>query len=146
MRPKTRTLYAIVFGLPLLLAIGLGLAGATLYHSGTFHLEVHEKHANGSSIGIHVPATAAHAVAFLLPAVVKAEIPEEARDHLRLAQEALRALSRCPDGVLVEVESDSEIVLIEKRDGKILLQVDTPAEAVRASFPVRSVSSLLSVI
>jgi len=30
MRTKTRTLYAIIFGLPLLLAIGLGFAGATL--------------------------------------------------------------------------------------------------------------------
>ncbi len=146
MKTKTRTLYAIIFGLPVLLAIGLGLAGATLYHSGTFHLEVCEKHADGASVGIHVPATAAHAVALLLPRMIQAEIPAEAREHLHLARAALEALSRCPDGVFLEVESDEEIVLIEKRDGKILIQVDTPDEAVRASFPVRSATSLLSVI
>lgn len=146
MRTKTRTLFAIIFGLPLLLAIGLGFAGATLYHAGTFHLEVYEKHSDGASVGIHVPATAAHAVAFLLPRVVEAQIPDEARQHLGVARAAMEALSRCPDGIFVDVESDQEIVLIEKRDGKILIHVDTPDEAVRASFPVRSVSSLLSVI
>jgi hypothetical protein len=146
MKTKTRTLFAIIFGLPLLLAIGLGFAGATLFHSGTFHLEVCEKYPGGASVGIHVPATAAHAVALVLPRVVKAQIPAEAREHLHLAQAALQALSRCPDGVFVEVESDEEIVFIEKRDGELLIRVDTRDEVVRASFPVRSVSSLLSVI
>ena len=146
MKAKTRTLFAIVFGLPLLFAIGLGLAGATLYHAGTFHLEVHEKSAHGASVGIHIPATAACAAAMLVPTMVRAEIPDEAREHLHLAREAIMALGRCPDGVFVDVESDEEIVLIEKKNGEILISVDTPAETVRASFPVRSVSSLLSVI
>ena len=62
---------------------------------------------------------------------------------------ALSALSDCPDGVLVDINTSEDIVRIEKRSARVsrgLHRAETPDETVNAAIPLRAAGSVLAPI
>jgi len=144
---RNRTLWAILFGLPLLLVIPLVVIGAGTYTTGSIDVRVVEKGPDGTSVGVHIPAMV---IPFALRCVpvctideVRMEMDDEARQALRLASAVAARLASCPDGVFVDVQSREEVILIEKRSGQIVVFVDTPDETVRCSMPIRTLAKSL---
>ena len=150
MKKRSRGLWAILFGLPALLAVPVVLIGSSVYQAGTIEVRVVEKSRDGVAIGATIPAIAVPLALRLAPAGVMDEFRSELGSDGRWAMDVARAvaeeLSAIPDGVLVDVRTRTEIVTVEKRDGKIELNVDTPGETVRASVPLRAVSALVDAI
>jgi hypothetical protein len=150
MRTQNKTLLVILVGLPVILMAAVAFVGAKFYQPGTIAIQVVEKGAGGTSIGFRMPAMVLPVAAHCLPREVRNEIHCEMSgdvlDHFELVRTVLDELSGCPDGVFVEVRSATEMVVIEKRGGQLVVEVDTPTEAVHCSVPLRSVSTFLDAI
>jgi hypothetical protein len=149
-RRKPRTLFVILFGLPLLLITPLVLVGSSVYHSGTIEVRVVDKTGEGCCVGAHVPAVVVPLALRLAPGHVldeiRGELDEEAIMGLEIARAVLEELSRAPDGVLIDVRTRTELVAIEKRDGKLRVYVDTPDEVVQASIPLGTLKEVVRAI
>jgi hypothetical protein len=148
MAPRTRTLLAIVFGLPLLVAVPLALVGARILQAGTLEVHVVEKGPAGDSVDVRVPAAILPAVATVAPmcSLGGCRLDPDARLALRVAADVLDALRAAPDGVLVDVRTRDEVIRIEKRDGKIEVAVDSREEVVHASMPLGAIRSALGFL
>ena len=73
----------------------------------------------------------------------------EARGHIEpwlpMIETVTRKLAEVPDGtVLVSVESDGETVLIQRRHGRLSVDVDADDADVHVSIPARSVKRIVS--
>ena len=51
----------------------------------------------------------------------------------------LRDLENCPDVTLVKVEGQQSVVVVSKKGGSLLIEVDDPGSRVHVSLPIRSV-------
>ncbi len=149
MTPRTKTLFAILFGIPLLMAASCAAGIIAVQRAGKIEVSIHEK-GGGADIGISAPA-------ILIPVAIhlaKASCPFPGafawHDHADipagLVGDLLVALEGSPDGVLVEMRTDDEVVLVEKRAGKLLVDIDTPDDTIRAAVPLGAARSILSVI
>ncbi|MCL4523725.1 MAG: hypothetical protein M1453_13215 [Acidobacteria bacterium] len=106
---------------------------------GIIGVRVHEKKPDGTNLRLYVPAV-------LVPLGVKLAPERELERALRHAKEFLPAvriaaeeLERIPDGLLVEVRSPREYVLVEKRGGYLVVDVDNERETVHVSVPLKMV-------
>jgi hypothetical protein len=148
MRPQSRTLFAIIFGLPIVVAAPIALVGSKLLTDGTVEVHVVEKGRNGGTVDVCVPASFVP-IAVGLGSACRFEdchLDKEAREALRIADAAIGAMAGAPDGVLVDIRTPDEVVTIEKAGGVLRVHVDTPEEFVRASVPLNAVRSALSFI
>ena len=150
MRPAPRMLWVILFGIPALLVLPIAFVGSQVWEPGTIDVRVVEKHPGGCNVGATVPAMMVPVAMHLIPAEchmqIDADLDEDTRMALDMARAVISQLGRCPDGIYVDVQSDRDIVTIEKRDGKFHIFVDTPDERIDLSVPVHTVSSVLSAI
>ena len=150
MKTKPRALFVILFVVPALLLVPVWLVGSSIYHGGTIEFSVHEKHDGGCRVSGKVPAILVPAAMRLAPASVMDEMRRDVRcevgDALEIVRAVARELSRCDDGVLVDVRTTSEVVTVTKRNGRIEVDVDTPRETVHAAMPLRTLGSVLAAI
>jgi hypothetical protein len=148
MRPQTRTLFAILFGVPVLMVLALAFVGASVLCSGTVEVHVREKRPAGQQVDVLVPAAFLPAAMRFTPlgAMASCHIEPEARRAIRVAAKLLKAMEDAPDGVYVDVRTRDEVVLIEKKDGTISVDVDTASDVVHASAPLKAVRSVLRAI
>jgi len=152
MRKKTgsKKLFAILFGIPILLVAPMALLGASVVRNGVVNVEVLEKGEHGTSVEVKIPGAVVPVAMHFLPECVvndvRCEMDEEARAALAVARGALRALGRSPDGVYVDVRSRDEIVRVEKSGNDLRVYVDTPDEVIRVSIPIRVAGSVLAAI
>ena len=139
----------LVLGIALACVLTVGLAvGATVnaaVSAGT--ISVHVQPRGGGDIHVAVPAAAANlaiAAVQLVPGNTwEDEVPSEAIDalerYLPFAQDAIDALADQPDFVLVEVDSEDEHVVVEKRGNKIVVVVDSDDGRIKVSLPLSTV-------
>lgn len=150
MKKKNRTLWLILFGVPALIVVPLALVGSSVLTAGSIDINVIEKNDGGSAIGIHVPAALVPAAAHLMPRVtvddIRMDMGPEARQALEIGFAVIGELERVPDGIFVDVMDGTDIVTIEKRDGKLLIYVDTPDETVKIDVPLRAVRQTLGAL
>ena len=150
MRPQGRKLFLILFGIPLLLAIPFVLLGATVVREGMMEVHVAERGAGGQTIDVRLPAAIVPAAAGLVRTCGvgggECRIDAETRQALRVAADILGVLKSAPDGVLVEVRTRDEIVLIEKRGGMLHVNVDTQEDVVNVKLPLGAARSALAML
>lgn len=150
MKKSNRMLWAILFGVPMLIVLPLALAGSSVLTPGDIDVRVIDKTGGGSSVGIHVPALLVPAAVHLMPQVtvddIRMEMGPEAEMALELAAAVLGELDNVPDGVFVDIMDRTDIVTIEKRAGKLLIYVDTPEETVKVEVPIRAVRQTLQAL
>lgn len=147
-RPRTGVLFAIVFGLPILLALPIGLFGAKIYQTGTLAVHVVEKGVDGTRVDVVAPAAILPMAAAVVPfcRIDGESVDPEIRAAMHDAVDILTAMRDAPDGVYVDVRTRTEMVRIEKRGGIVEIEVDTPEELVRTSIPLEAVRSALGFL
>jgi hypothetical protein len=75
-----------------------------------------------------------------------ADSSHDMRDALPIIDAAIPALNDCPDGVLVEVKDPGEHVLVSKRGGSIIVDVNDSDETVHVSVPLIAAQSAVHQI
>jgi hypothetical protein len=122
------------------------VAGAALSSEGFIAVRVHEKSADGKNINIIVPAAAVRVTLRFVPREHLAEASENLRPYLPIIDAAIPALEQCPDGVFVEVVDNDEHVLIAKRGGSLVIDVNDREDVVHVSVPLRAAQSAVHEI
>lgn len=117
------------------------LAGALVFHEGVITVNVREKRPGGDHVHFFVPATIVPLGMSLAPRDKLAHATHHAREFLPAMRIGAQELAKCPDTVLVEVidQRGQEHVRIEKRGGRILIDVDSPREEVHLAVPLQTV-------
>lgn len=133
----------IIAGLAICGLLLFTLAGAAFISAGTVYVSVQEKGPDGFSISIPVPVNLASTALSFIPEEELEDIRAEIGPWMPVVEVVLEELARCPDGPLVEVESDRETVTIVKRGGKIIIDVDNRHDKVHLSVPIRGVEKLV---
>jgi hypothetical protein len=112
---------------------------------GVMVVDVREGGPSGHHFVVPVPlALAQTALAFVPSEKTHVSIDPEALKHLPVAREVLEALAAGPDGELVRVEEEDELVVVEKkgrtlhvkvRDHGSDVEVNVPLEVALAALP-----------
>ena len=119
------------------------MAGALVFHEGVITVNVREKRADGDHIRFFVPATVVSVGMGLAPEEHIRRATRHAHEYLPAARIAMQELAKCPDTVLVEVQDRHEHVRIEKRGGRLLVDVDSSSEEVHVGVPIQTVVSVI---
>jgi hypothetical protein len=128
----------------LLAKLGIGVLGtalvgaAALSSEGFIHVRVHEKQPGGTNINLLVPAALATTALHFVPSRNFAHGSHDLRQCLPIIDAAIPALGDSPDGVLVEVVDPGEHVLVQKRGGTLVVDVNDADDVVHVSVPLRA--------
>ncbi len=118
--------------------------------TGTVTVSVQERGPDGIRIYVPVPALLLDAAIALAPMLIPEEELAEARRELAPYRDGLEALAdaleKMPAGVLVEVESDDEHVLITKTWRSFEIIIENDDADVRVTVPARLVSRMLDIL
>ena len=147
MKPHTKTLFAILFGVPFLLA---GLCAAVVFavsRSGSLELSIHQK-GGGGQVQVRLPALLVPMTMALarLPLHGCCDQDGDCTIPWNVVSNSLQALSDCPDGVLVDMRTSEDVVRIEKHAGRLVVYIDTPDETVNAAIPLGTARAVLAPI
>ncbi|MGA9039577.1 MAG: hypothetical protein WB421_03495 [Terriglobales bacterium] len=136
----------------LLAKVGLSImgtavvGGAMLCSEGMLRVKVHEKQADGTNINLVVPAALVPMTLKFVPDRHLAHASAQLRPYLPAIDAAIPVLEDCPDGVLVEVIDPVEHVLIEKRGGSIVIDVNDADDVVYVQVPLRAAQKAIHEI
>jgi len=122
------------------------VGGAALSSEGFIYVNVQEKQPGGSHVNVLVPAALVPATLHFVPRHHFADSSHDLRTALPIIDAAIPALGDCPDGVLVEVVEPGEHVLVTKRAGSIVVDINDPDETVHVSVPLRAAQSAIHQI
>ncbi|MBI2212763.1 MAG: hypothetical protein HYU52_03880 [Acidobacteria bacterium] len=142
----TRT-HKILLGVAAGLCLLFGSLAYATYHvvarHGMLAIDVTEKTPGGARIKLLVPGVLVNLGLSLVPTVMPPDERERLSEELARFEPLLAAvvdeLEKAPDMVFVEVEDGHERVTIAKRDGHLVIDVETDREDVRVAVPVESV-------
>ena len=122
----------------------LVVGGAFVYNEGAVRVDVRERTRNGEHIYLVVPAVVLPVAARLVPRDKLKAARGKIRPWLPTLKAASEELARCPDGPLVEVDSNREHVRIHKQDRSLFIDVDSEEETVHVSFPLQAAADMVS--
>lgn len=142
----TRThkiLIAVAAGLCLM----FGSIAYAVHHVVTSHgvvsIDVVEKSPGGARVKLVVPGVLVNFCLSFLPVAMpeheRQRLQEELGRYEPLLAAVVDELEQAPDMVFVEVEDGNEHLTIAKRDGHLVIDVETDQEDVRVEVPVASV-------
>ena len=120
------------------------LGGVAVYNEGAVSVDVREKARDGSHIYLIVPAAVLPVAARFVPREKLKDARCQIRPWLPTIKAASEALTRCPDGPLVEVDSHDDHVRIYKQGGSLFVYVDSDEETVHVSFPLEAAADTVS--
>jgi len=127
--------------------LGTALVGAAaLSTEGFIYVNVQEKHPGGTHVNVLVPAALVPTTLHFIPRHHFGAAPHDLRTVLPIIDAAIPALNDCPDGLLVEVVDPGEHVLVSKRAGAIVVDVNDPDETVHVSVPLSAAQSAIHQI
>jgi hypothetical protein len=136
----------------LLAKVGIGImgtvvaGGAMLCSEGFMSVKVHEKQAGGTNFSMVLPAALVPITLQFVPNHHLAHASKDLRPYMPIIDAAIPALEDCPDGVLVEVTDLNEHVLIAKRGGSVVVDVNDNGDVVHVAVPLRAAHSALREI
>lgn len=137
----TRVFVALTVAVAVLF-VGTGMAlAATVVSSGVVTVRVNEGGPEGAHVFVPVPAALIDVglaiAAIAMPPEERARMREEVAPYQPTIAALARELERCPDAVLVEVDTDGQHVRVTKRGGTFLIDVETDEESVAVAVPAR---------
>ncbi|MEZ5064739.1 MAG: hypothetical protein R3B81_08370 [bacterium] len=148
MKRSDRTLFALLFAIPVLLVLPFVLIAADSWTPGAIECRVIEK--EGGEVGVTIPAMLVPVAIRLAPSVIvddiRCELDDDARQGIEIARASLRELGKVRDGMLVDIRTNEEIVQVEMKKGTIHIYVDSPDEVVRVAAPISAVNDVLDAI
>jgi len=122
----------------------LVIGGVLVYNEGAVRVDVREKTREREHIHFVVPAAVLPVAIRLIPRKKLNDARFEIRPWLPTIKAASEELARCPDGPLVEVDSNREHVRIHKLGWSLFIAVDSDEETVRVSFPLEAAADTVS--
>jgi hypothetical protein len=122
------------------------IGGAALSSEGFIYVNVQEKHPGGTHVNVFVPAALVPAALHFVPRHHFADSSHDMREALPIIDAAIPALKDTPDGVLVEVRDPGEHVVVTKRGGSIVVDVNDPDETVHVAVPLIAAQSAIHQI
>lgn len=124
--------------------------GAAVAATGTVTVSVHDRGEDGVRLYLPVPALLVDLAVFAAPHLMPEDALAEARREVEPFRDGLAVLAeeieRCPQGVLVDVETGSEHVRVVKGWRSFEVTVDSDDVDVRVSVPARLASRVLDVL
>jgi len=131
----------------LLGSVNLLVTGAALLVAGG--IAVCSVHAEDVDLDLPIPTQLLDAgllvARFAMPAEERARMRVEVGPWLPMIERAGRAIAELPDGtVLVSVETREESVRVQRRDGRLAVDVHAPDADVHVSLPARSAKRIVS--
>lgn len=122
---------------------------ATVAATGTVSVSVEQPGPDGVDLWVPVPALLVDLAVFATPRLVPENELAEARRQVEPYLPALEAFAReleaCPDGVLVEVKSRDEHIVVSKTWRSFHVEVDSPDGHVEVKVPARLLGRVLDV-
>ncbi|MBI3406060.1 MAG: hypothetical protein HY046_11450 [Acidobacteria bacterium] len=115
------------------------LATTVAFSGGAINVHVQEHKPNGHNIYVIVPAMLAPAALSFIPQHKREEIARHIGEHWPVIKAAARGLDDLPDGPLVEVQNRREHVIVAKRGGSIVVDVEDGHDTVHVSMPTRTI-------
>lgn len=142
----TRT-HKILLGVAAGTCLLFGSLAYATYHAvtsqGMLAIDVYEKTPGGARIKLIVPGALVNLCLSFVPVAMppeeRARMQEELERYEPLLVAVVDELEQAPDMVFVEVEDGDEHVTISKRNGHLVIEVDTDDEEVHVAVPVTSV-------
>ncbi len=131
----------LLWGVPI---VAVFAAGAWFSHAGVVSVKVNEHRPGGDRVQVTVPGAMVHMALAVLPSEICAEAADEIGPYAPLIHSVVHELSRCPDGVFVEVDSEDEHVRIAKKRGHLTVEVESSDESVHVKVPLSMVTAFLS--
>ena len=136
-----RVLVGGLGGSLLLLMVTVGLVGAVYATRPCVRVQVQEH--EGLDLSLRVPAFLVRTALAFVPSQAFDEVRHEIDEVLPLASAACEELSRCPDGVLVQVDSRDENVVVEVRGRELRVDVTSWNERVSVGIPLDLVEDVV---
>ena len=104
-------------------------------HDGTIDVRVRTKDGSGDDVSLRCPAVLARAGLAFAP-LSRLPLDREALSALPAARELIAELRRRPDATFVQVVSRHESVRISTRGDRLVVEADTPGEAISVAVPL----------
>jgi hypothetical protein len=127
-------------------AVGLGgtivLAGAYTMREGVIRIDVDEFRSGGSHVHMWVPAAAVPMAMHLVPDRHWRHASEQACEAMPILHAVIKELKKYPDADFVEVIDHDQHVRVRTHDGKLQVDVDTPAEKVHVLCPLSTIEDV----
>ena len=127
-------------GFMVLSVVTVAAGAAAVASAGSVSVEVQPDDGDGLSLGL--PAILIHLAIALAPDDFVAECAGELEPVWPTLSAAARELDRAPDFVLLEVRSRDEYVRVEKRQGRMIVLVESGDEQVSVALPMGTVRHL----
>jgi hypothetical protein len=113
---------------------------------GFVSVRVHEKKPDGVHLSLYVPAMPLNGALHLMPQKDLQNAGEQMRPWMPTIEAAVHELDRSKDVTFVEVSSPDEHVVVAKRDGSIVVDVDDAGETVHVSAPLHAIDDAVNQI
>lgn len=146
MSPRARLVATVAALAAILFAGTVTAAGVAAYREGSIRVAVHEADPEGTDFSIAVPAALVHGVVALVPDHVLPAVDPRVAEVVPVLEAICDDLERRPDFVLVETWDADEHVVVAKRGGSIVVEVEGPDGTVRVGFPVRTIRSVTGLV
>ncbi len=142
-KPPRQGLSAVSVGLIVLLTFSVSIAFA-VHNAGMMEVDVDSHGPGGDDVRIVFPAFLAHIAISLVPSSVFEHIDDQALEWMPVVADVSRKLEEYPDFVLVEVTSRNETVLITKKQGTLVVEVESDDENVHVALPLSLVGRVVN--
>ncbi|HEY7161748.1 MAG TPA: hypothetical protein VH815_10840 [Acidobacteriota bacterium] len=113
------------------------------FQTGIAVINVHDK-VHGKHVFVPVPVGLMNLGLNMIPGEMLTQVNQELGPHRKIVQSLATELENMPDTDFVEVQGKHEHVLVSKKGGNLIIDVQTPDETVYVSVPIRSTGSIVS--
>lgn len=121
------------------------MLGVAIHHAGFIVVDVQNK-TKGERVFVPVPMLFVNLALDVVPDHRLARLSSRLQDKDEWLAAVTGELSKCPDGTFVEIESRENQVLVAKKGGNILIDVNSQDEEVHLRIPIRSTAKAVARI
>ncbi len=137
---RNKTTLAITCVLALLVGSSIWIT-YTVASFGLLSVKIHD---DDVDLSIQMPAAVVMLVMPFVPDEVLREAVDEINEAAPVARAFIAEISRCPDFVIVSVDSDDERVKVRKKGRHLLVEVDDGESSVRVKMPLKAADYVMS--
>lgn len=143
MTSHEKRLVAIAGAIALFWAASITAVAAVVWHAGMITVQVREDWPGGDNINLRLPGALVTAAMQFVPDQALADAASHASAWAPMVRAMSRSMKRCPDCVLVSVNSPGEAVRISKRGRHLVIDVREADGDVHVAVPFGVVDPIM---
>ena len=143
MSPREKRTIAIVGAIVLFWAASIAAVAVVVLRAGMITVQVRDDSPCGENISLRLPGALVVAALHFVPDGALAGAADRAPQWAPMVRALSRSLKRCPDCVLVSVDSPTDVVRIAKRGRHLMVDVRDADERVHLAIPFGVVGPIL---